>query len=1763
MTLRKNLRHRSLGFESLEVREMLSVTPLAAASLSDIEFHASTATTAESEDETLFPKPEVKGTTATSITLQWDATKFNNIRESDPFTIEKKTLNAKKEDVWVQVGSSIPFVKGNASGIYSYEITGLTASTEYELRVTFGSTSLGKGVTESVKVSTMDGELKAEAASSTSVKLSWTIAARSSTYYYVERLVGANWVDTGQKVKADSNATKSFTLTEIERGDDLEPGAEYTFRLKYNDSNNAVKYSQSVSVRTLYTLNRVTSTADSVNLSWNTAMGGTDFTVQVCAGTLAKDVEANWSAATYKKISETEYQITGLKTNTSYYFRVKYKTTTGTGDAETTVVRYTDVFSFSTPTTVKVGEVTASSIALSWSFAGKSGTPYYVQISDVGGDDAAAWRDVSGGSTTSREYTIKNLEAGRTYYVRVRYTGSTDGKDATTAAETVTTGIETKLDKVTESSATISWAATGTKFNIQRCDGTLDPKSETNWATIATDVSGKTYTNNHLAANKKYYYRVQYTNAADETVHTIYVAAVTNATLKVTDQSIDTVDLYWDFVPKTVSVQVFRGSSAPGESAWTNATVDLNSDKKGCTVTGLLPDNNYFFRILYTTEAAAAQHNSTVVSTRTEIGNFIMTESSSGSMILRWAKTGLTGYPSGKEFVIRQADYSGLSGHSDWATLGSISATENSCEVYDLLADTRYKYQIGYMDGSTFKLLATLDNDTVRTLPNSVEITDLGKSGAKLQWTFATDKDLALNDGKDGDGKGKYVLQQFVPADPTQVPTEADRTSTSSNWVTVSDAISRDNKFYVLENLATNSTQYYRIVYTYRTGDAETGPGAQYTVSLVTKYSEIVTVTTKSDIHSGGGTDSVNVSWDKATNLKAGSSYTLQKRLKGTETWSNVGSTTALKLDATGLAANTDYEFRVMYADSGNNTCYTAILPLKTEPWQLSVTSKGLEIDTASATVDMQYTVGAERNFKLYYRTKQGSDVDWTLTEANVVGTPSPTDRVVRFSLPNLVPENEYEFKVVYELTATGEQRESAVKEVAISDELMPSEAKASSVRIDWDLSSFDDKAEGASFFVEWRIADSADDWSESKELDHDATTYTVTGLNGNTEYEFRVRYATIATATAYSTLKNVTTLEPSITVTKPQFGSVKVAWNFPSGAGGFVIEYLGADDNWYTAKTVSSNDTREATFSFFETVPASVTDTDVQPETEYTFRIKYKTKSGGADVYSTEQTITTLYGIRVVDNSITANSVGLEWDYTTVDGSTYKLEYHEKGTGSGNYVPFSSSLSSSTRSATIPDLKPGVEYEFRLTYHDSMERHAYVTVAIPSSVPEAPTGASVSDIKSGGATIHWTDNSVYENLSGGYVIEYTNTLTGAKSKVVIDGSLGTGPMEFGLTGLDPKTKYTVKIYARNAEGDSTALETTLTTSDVQRPNAVQNLKAAVTPTTITLTWTIKAITDFPDPAKFRIEYYNKDKGLWFEVETIENTTSTTTTKEYVISGSFTYGVNTTVKLEAKTEYQFRVIAISDSETAGEAYGESPAVTVKATPPAPTAPSSVSAKSTTISSTTITFKDTDKLVASSKKTYTIEIVEGKIKDWTTITDPRSVVVDSVSAATVVDGLKAGTTYSYVVKSVYSMDGVDVEAVSKISTFTTTKLPTVSSGKGGFTLTNDYELGLVLSWKPPATKTIGDTSMTFKITVSSTGKAGTFATIDVTDAVLTASKTQYTSTILFSTLYALLKPSVLSKFSSFYFQVETTFGTETGTSVSKAFRVTLPKFVAYV
>ncbi len=205
----------------------------------------------------------------------------------------------------------------------TYTATSLTASSTYKFAVrayrqSNGETAWGDNVYINASTNNMSAisTLKA-VASSSAVKIAWSAVAGASGYRLYQ-YVGGKWV----KVKDVNTATRTYLFSGLKKG------TTYYFAVKpYAKSTSGVKWGSTKSVK-IATLDpyKVTITSANTNLSavslrWNAVSGATGYRVyQYKSG--------QWTAI--KTVAANSYYVSGLKSNTSYYFKVRaYKKVNG------------------------------------------------------------------------------------------------------------------------------------------------------------------------------------------------------------------------------------------------------------------------------------------------------------------------------------------------------------------------------------------------------------------------------------------------------------------------------------------------------------------------------------------------------------------------------------------------------------------------------------------------------------------------------------------------------------------------------------------------------------------------------------------------------------------------------------------------------------------------------------------------------------------------------------------------------------------------------------------------------------------------------------------------------------------------------------------------------------------------------------------------------------------------------------------------------------------------------------------------------------------------------------------------------------------------------------------------------------------------------------------------------------------------------------------------------------------------------------------
>ena len=177
-------------------------------------------------------------------------------------------------------------------------------------------------------------------------------------------------------------------------------------------------------------------TTTSISLSWRSPPGlvTTDYSIQYSTD------NTNWVNWSHSPSSATTETITGLSSNTAYYFRVAAVNAGGIGAYTSSVSRTTLPES---PTGLRVSGSTTTSVSLLWTAPlGSATTDYSIQYST----DNTNWVNWSHSPSSATSQTITGLSSNTAYYFRVAAVNA-GGIGAYTSSVSRTTLPDTPSDR--------------------------------------------------------------------------------------------------------------------------------------------------------------------------------------------------------------------------------------------------------------------------------------------------------------------------------------------------------------------------------------------------------------------------------------------------------------------------------------------------------------------------------------------------------------------------------------------------------------------------------------------------------------------------------------------------------------------------------------------------------------------------------------------------------------------------------------------------------------------------------------------------------------------------------------------------------------------------------------------------------------------------------------------------------------------------------------------------------------------------------------------------------------------------------------------------------------------------------------------------------------------------------------------------------------------------------------------------------------------
>ncbi|MBI1891572.1 MAG: fibronectin type III domain-containing protein [Burkholderiales bacterium] len=374
-----------------------------------------------------------------------------------------------------------------------------------------------------------------------------------------------------------------------------------------------------------------TITNNSVALSWTAVTGASGYNVYVSTTALGtNETKANGSLVT-----GTSYTVTGLQSNTKYYFFVTAQDSAGTNSQKSDVKDATTTTTTqAAPTSLSVGTVTASSVALSWT-AASGATGYNVYQSDISTASGGVLTKVNGTGITGTSYTVTSLAASTTYYfVAKAYNASNQESpasnevNATTSAQaSVSAPTGLSAGTATDTSLVVSYTASGSSdlagYNMYYSTVSGGPYTKHN--SVPNGATSYTYTG--LTSSTTYYFVVRAVNlTGTESANSSQVSGSTLSAKPAQPTNVavgtgttdTTVPLTWTAStgPNLNGYNVYTATQTGGAYTKHNSSL-VGSGATSYTVDKLQPDSSYFFVVRAQNTSSVESVNSNEVAAKT------------------------------------------------------------------------------------------------------------------------------------------------------------------------------------------------------------------------------------------------------------------------------------------------------------------------------------------------------------------------------------------------------------------------------------------------------------------------------------------------------------------------------------------------------------------------------------------------------------------------------------------------------------------------------------------------------------------------------------------------------------------------------------------------------------------------------------------------------------------------------------------------------------------------------------------------------------------------------------------------------------------------------------------------------------------------------------------------------------------------------------------------------------------------------------------
>ena len=335
----------------------------------------------------------------------------------------------------------------------------------------------------------------------------------------------------------------------------------------------------------------ISSSYNSINISWSGVTGASGYQVY----------RANSSTGTYSLILTTSaknYNITGLLTGTTYYYKVRAFRIVGSIKVYSNFSYVVNVKSIpGSPASVKAVSSSYNSINISWSgVTGASGYEIYRTESSTGSYVLLA-------TTAAVSYRNTGLSTGTTYYYKVRAyrtVGTTrvygNYSSIISAKPIPALPLSVKAASSSYNSINVSWSGVSgaSGYEVYRA------ASSAGTYVLISSTAAASYNNTGLMTNSNYYYKIRAYRIVDNiNVYGNFSSAANAkpipaapASVRAVSSSYNSINISWSGVAGASGYQVYRATSSTGAYVLTATTAGLSYNN-----TGLITNNTYYYKV--------------------------------------------------------------------------------------------------------------------------------------------------------------------------------------------------------------------------------------------------------------------------------------------------------------------------------------------------------------------------------------------------------------------------------------------------------------------------------------------------------------------------------------------------------------------------------------------------------------------------------------------------------------------------------------------------------------------------------------------------------------------------------------------------------------------------------------------------------------------------------------------------------------------------------------------------------------------------------------------------------------------------------------------------------------------------------------------------------------------------------------------------------------------------------------------------------------